>query len=210
MDIISYLKDIYGYATPIFLKDIRIGRKSKTAIRKELSRAVKDNRIIRRSQGVYYFKEEKEMADELSFNEIVTKKYIKDDYGFPGLNLDVYGYYSGQTFLNLIGISQQVPAVLEVTTNNTSCKRIYHSGKYRCMLRKGRTQIDRLNYKALQFFDMLSGWLTDDEIRENKDLLYRYISKNLTKNDFLKNIQFYSARVMKIIVEEGLINAFRQ
>ena len=78
------------------------------------------------------------------------------------------------------------------------------------MLRKGRTQIDRLNYKALQFFDMLSGWLTDDEIRENKDLLYRYISKNLTKNDFLKNIQFYSTRVTKIIVEEGLINAFRQ
>ena len=210
MDIVSYLKDIYGYATPIFLKDVRIGRKSKTAIRKELSRAVKDNKIIRRSQGVYYFKEEGEMADELSFNEIVTKKYIKDDYGIPGLNIDIYGYYSGQTFLNMIGISQQVPAVLEITTNKTSCKRIYHSGKYRCMLRKGRTQIDRLNYKALQFFDMLSGWLTDDEIRENKDLLYRYINKNLTKNDFLKNIHFYSNRVMKIIVEEGLINAFRQ
>lgn len=209
MDIINYLKDIYGYATPIFLKDIRIGRKSKTAIRKELSRAVSENKIIRRSQGVYYFKEEREMARELSFNEIVEKKYIKDDFGFPGLNLNIYGYYSGQTFLNMIGISQQVPAVLEVTTNNTSCKRIYQSGNYRCILRKGRTQIDRLNYKALQFFDMLSSSLTDEEIRENKELLYRYISKTLTKNDFLKNINFYSNRVMKIIAEEGLINAFR-
>ena len=209
MDIVSYLKDIYGYATPIFLKDIRIGRKSKTAIRKELSRAVLENKIIRRSQGVYYFREDDELADELSFTEIVLKKYIKDDYGFPGLNLNIYGYFSGQTFLNQIGISQQVPAVLEVTTNNTSCKRIYHSGKYRCMLRKGRTEINRLNYKALQFFDMLSGSLTDEEIRENKELLYRYIEKTLTKNDFLKNIKFYSNRVMKIIVEEGLINAFR-
>lgn len=209
MDIIDYLKEIYGYATPIFLKDLRIGRKSKTAIRKELSRAVADNRIIRRSPGVYYFKEDKELADELSFTEIVIKKYIKDDYGISGLNLNIFGYFSGQTFLNQIGISQQVPAVLEVTTNNTSCKRIYHSGKYRCLLRKGRTHIDRFNCKALQFFDMLSGWLTDEEIKENKDLLFRYISKNLTKNDFQKNIQFYSNRVMKILVEEGLINAFR-
>ena len=209
MDIVSYLKDIYGYATPIFLKDIRVGRKSKTAIRKELSRAVSENRIIRRSQGVYYFKEDREMARELSFNEIVSKKYIKDDYGIPGLNIDIYGYYSGQTFLNMIGISQQVPAVLEVTTNKTSCKRIYHSGKYRCMLRKGRTQIDRLNYKALQFFDMLSGSLTDDEIRENKECLYNYISKNLTKKDYLENINYYSSRVKKIIVSEHLIDAFR-
>ena len=81
MNIVSYLKDIYGYGTPIFLKDIRIGRKSKTAIRKELSRAVKEKEIIRRSQGVYYFKENKELARELSFEAIVEKKYIKDDFG---------------------------------------------------------------------------------------------------------------------------------
>lgn len=210
MDIISYLKDIYGYATPIFLKDIRIGRKSKTAIRKELSRAVKDNRIIRRSQGVYYFKEEKEMADELSFNEIVTKKYIKDDYGFPGLNLDVYGYYSGQTFLNMIGISQQVPAVLEVTTNNTSCKRIYHSGKYRCMLRKGRTQIDHTNWKILQFLDMISMSLNDEEIKNNKKLLKSYITKYLINSNFHKYIKLYSHRVRAILDETGLSKAFKK
>ena len=209
MNIVNYLKDIYGYATPILLKDIRIGRKSKTAIRKELSRAVAENKIVRRSPGVYYFKEDREMARELSFTEIVIKKFIKDDFGIHGLDLNIYGYFSGQTFLNQIGISQQVPAVLEVTTNNTSCKRTYHSGKYRAILRKGKTEIDRLNYKILQFLDMLSSSLTDEEIKANKDLLYRYISNNLTKNDFVKNIKYYSNRVMKIIVEEGLINAFR-
>lgn len=209
MNIVSYLKDIYGYGTPIFLKDIRIGRKSKTAIRKELSRAVKEKEIIRRSQGVYYFKENKELARELSFEAIVEKKYIKDDFGIKGLEINTYGYYSGQTFLNQIGISQQVPAVLEITTNNTSCKRIYHSGKYRAILRKGRTTITYQNCKALQFFDMISDFLTVEEVRKNKDLLTNYIKRFLDKNDFTNNIQFYSNRVAKIIVEEGLIYAFR-
>lgn len=209
MNIVSYLKDIYGYGTPIFLKDIRIGRKSKTAIRKELSRAVKEKKIIRRSQGVYYFKENKELARELPFEDIVEKKYIKDDFGIKGLEINTYGYYSGQTFLNMIGISQQVPAVLEITTNNTSCKRIYHSGKYRAILRKGKTIINYSNYKALQFFDMISDFLTVEEIRENKELLSNYIKRFLNKNDFTNNIQFYSNRVTKIIVEEGLIYAFK-
>ena len=57
MEIVQYLKDIYGYGTPIFLKDIRIGRKSKTAIRKELSRAVKDKKIIRNSLCKLFFGE---------------------------------------------------------------------------------------------------------------------------------------------------------
>ena len=208
MEIVQYLKDIYGYATPIFLKDIRIGRKSKTAIRKELSRAVKENKIIRRSQGIYYFKEE-ELSKEVSFEEIVEKKYIKDDCGVFGLDLFVFGYYTGQTFLHMIGISQQVPAVLEITTNKTSCKRIYKSGKYRAVLRKGRVEINHQNWKALQFFDMISNFLTDEELEEHKELLTNYISKNLTKKDFTENIGFYSNRVAKVIIEKGLIYAFR-
>lgn len=208
MDIVQYLKDIYGYATPIFLKDIRIGKKSKTAIRKELSRAVEKGAIIRRSYGIYYFKEKPVLSPELTFEMIVKQKYIKNDYGIPGLDLDIYGYYSGQTFLNMIGLSQQVPAVLEITTNNTSCKRLININGRRAILRKGRTNINRLNYKALQFFDMLSSFLYDEEIKENKETLVKYIKQNLTKKDFVDNIKFYSTRVMKIIVEEGLIYAF--
>lgn len=209
MNVVQYLKDIYGYATPIFLKDIRIGRKSKTAIRKELSRAVKSGEIIRRSQGIYYFKENDIFSPELSFQDIVTQKYIKDDYGIPGLDLEIYGYYSGQTFLHMIGLSQQVPAVLEITTNNTSCKRVFHSGKYQAIIRKGRTEINRINYRILQFLDMLSSTMSEEEIKENKDFLKEYINKNFTKKQFTEYIGFYSFRLLKIMTEEGLLNAFR-
>lgn len=205
MNIVSYLKDIYGYSTPIFLKDIRIGRKSKEAIRKELSRAVENGEIERKKNGIYYFKEE---FDSLTFDKIVEKKFIKDDYDLPGLDLDIYGYYSGETFLNMIGISQQVPAILQIVTNNTSCKREYQIGNRKAIIKKGRIRIDRFNYKALQFFEMIEH-LSIDEIKENKKLLEDYITNNLYKSHFEKYIEFYSVKTLKKLVEGGLLYAFR-
>ena len=208
MNIVSYLKDIYGYGTPIFLKDIRIGRKSKTAIRKELSRAVKEKQIIRESNGVYYFEEEKEYPKVVTFEDIIVKKYIKDDFGIKGLDINTYGYYSGQTFLNHIGISQQVPAILEITTNNTSWKRLIEINGRRAIIRKSKVEINYQNWQILQFFEMF--YLLDkDDVKENKELLTKYIAKFFTKLDFTTYIKFFSNKVMKLIVEGGLINAFR-
>lgn len=208
MNTIEYLKEIYGYATPIFLKDIRIGRKSKVAIRKELSRAVEKGEICRRSQGVYWFKDDSALPLELSFEDIIRKKYICDNYGFQGLDLDVYGYYTGVTFLHYIGLTQQVPAVIEIVTNNTSCMRYYFSSGYKALLYKPKTKIDRFNYKALQFFDAIKS-LSVEEIRKNKALLCSYITKNLHKSDFENYIGLYPIKVMKVVVAEGLIDAFR-
>ena len=208
MEIVQYLKDIYGYGTPIFLKDIRIGRKSKTAIRKELSRAVKDKKIIRNSPGVYCFAEEGRFQN-VSFEDVIKRKYVKDDFGFAGLDIMIYGYYSGLTFAHMIGLSQQVPAIIEITTNNTSSKRTISFNGRKAIIKKGRTEITFQNYKILQFFDMLASFITIDQIRENQKLLYKYIENNFTKNDLYTYIRYYKNKVMKILVEEKLIYAFR-
>ena len=208
MEIVQYLKDIYGYGTPIFLKDIRIGRKSKTAIRKELSRAVKDKKIIRNSPGVYCFAEEGRFQN-VSFEDVIKRKYVKDDFGFAGLDIMIYGYYSGLTFAHMIGLSQQVPAIIEITTNNTSSKRTISFNGRKAIIKKGRTEITFQNYKILQFFDMLASFITIDQIRENQKLLYKYIENNFTKNDLYTYIGYYKNKVMKILVEENLIEAFQ-
>ena len=210
MKVVDYLKEIYGYSVPIFLKDIRIGGKSKAAVRKELSRAVEKGQLVRESKGIYYLSEETLLGTPsvLSFEKVVEKKFIRDDYGFPGLDLNTYGYYTGQTFLNKIGLSQQVPAVLEIATNNTSCKRYFACSGFKALLRKGKIKIDRFNYKALQFFDAF--YLLDaDDVKKHHDLLFKYIQQNLVKSDFENYIGLYSTRTLKLIVEGGLINAFR-
>ncbi len=209
MNTIEYLKSVYGYGVPIFLKDIRIGKRSNSAIRKELSRAVKSGEIKRKADGVYSFEDASDPTSRIvTFDTIVNERFVSTQSMIPGLPLEVFGYYSGQTFLNQIGISQQVPATIEITTNNTSCKRIYQIGPRRALLRKGRIEITSRNYKALQFFDMLSMSLSAQEIEENKPLIMDYIRKNLSRNDYATYIKHYPNRVNKIIIEKGLINAF--
>lgn len=208
MKVIDYLREYYGYYEPIFLKDIKIGRKSKEAIRKELSRAVKNGDVVRKSNGVYSLRDKNMPVDGVTFESIVERKFVKDDFGVKGLDFFVYGYYSGYTFLNYLGISQQVPAVIEVVTNNTSCKRIYSIGKRKAIVRKGKITINRFNYKALQFFDAIS-ILSDEEIQKNNRLLFDYIQNNLSKADFENYAFCYPPRLMVALGKGGLFGAFR-
>ena len=208
MDIINHLKETYGYGTPIFLKDIRIGGKSKTAIRQELSRATKRGEIIRKCDGVYYFKEEANIGGAVTFDMIVEKRFIKNDYFNLGLDFDVYGYFTGGTFLNQIGLSQQVPAIDEIVTNHTSCKRYYKIGRREVLLRPAKVYITFFNYKALQFFDMFY-YLEPEEVEACKDIIKEYARKYVSKDDFDNYIRFFDFRIIKVIIEKGIANAFK-
>jgi len=211
MNIVSYLENVYGYDTPIFLKDVRIGGKSKAAIKESFYRATKDGKLERKSNGIYFLRSNKEFGSGISFYQIIERKYLYSNY-VEDKNLRellTIGYYSGMTFLNQIHISEQVPAVLEITTNNTSSnKRIYTSAKFRAILRKGRTVITFQNYKMLQFLDMFH-WLSLYEIKEKRELLTNYIKSNhLSKQQFSEYIPLYGFETLKKITEGGLLDAF--
>lgn len=211
MNIIGYLTDIYGYGTPIFIKDIRIGRKSKTAIREEFYRAYKKGELEREGPGVYSIpKKDEDFPPVVTFEDIVRKKYIYPVDTFKEIEfIFVEGYYSGLTFLNQIGMSQQVPAILEVTTNRTSSKKRYYTdGKQVAIIRKSRTKIDNTNCKILQFLDMFY-FVSLEEVKENKQLLRDYIKKNeFRKGTFSAYIKLYGFQTLKKITEGGLLDAF--
>ena len=211
MNLVNYLKDIYGYDTPIFLKDIRIGGKSKAAIKEEFYRAVKRGELNRDGSGVYSLvNNTNDLINVVTFEKIIENKFIYIENYMPGLeSLQVCGYYSGQTFLNMIGISEQVPAVLEVTTNRTSSKKRYYSALGRlAIVRKARTEINFNNWLMLQFLDMFS-FLSLDEVIKNRDLIVSYIKKQkLTRNMFMVCIRFYGSDTLTKIMNGGLIDAF--
>lgn len=211
MELVSYLKQIYGYDTPIFIKDVRIGRKSKTAIREEFYRATKRGDLSNDGPGVYSLvNKTNELTDVVTFEKILEKKFMVTDFVQEGLEpLFVEGYYSGFTFLNMIGITEQVPAILEVTTNKTSSKKYIYSALGRsAIVRKARTEITFQNYKALQFFDMFY-FLTIDEIKANKDLIVNYAKKNcINRQSFIQYSKLYGPQTIKKIVEGGIVDAF--
>ena len=205
MNLVSYLVDIYGYNTPIFIKDIRIGGKSKTAIRQEFYRASQRGELVNKGSGIYYIKGNNEFGNVITILDVLDKKYLYEEGCTEELKeLQVVGYYSGLTFLNQIGLSQQVPAILEITTNRTSSKK--RMTKYlstRVILRKSRVTINYLNYKILQFLDMFS-FVTMREVVKNKKLLVNYVKKNgFTKQQFEQYIKYYSKNTiekLKVIV----------
>ena len=210
MDLINYLVNIYGYDTPIFLKDIRIGRKSKAAIKEEFYRATKKGLIKRKTNGIYYLKSDKEFGNGINFYDVIEQKYIySSSIDWEAKELFVEGYYSGLTFLNQIGISEQVPAIPEITTNRTSSKKRYYvSMGSIAIVRKAKTQVTFLNYKILQFLDMFH-FLTMDEVKENKQLIIKYVKDNcFSKYQFKEYIGLYGTETIKKIVEGCIINAF--
>ena len=212
MNIVNYLTSVYGYGTPIFLKDVKIGGKSQSAIKMQISRACKDGKISRDGPGVYSVVDSKDiLSPVLTFEKIIEDKFMYEKNVAPGLERAFpLGYYSGQTFLNMIGISNQVPAILEVTTNNTSSKKRYYTALGRvAILRKARTEVNLQNYKMLQFLDMFY-FLTLDEVKENKELLRNYVVKtNLTKQMFYECIKLYNDQTLKKLVEGGIIDAIK-
>ena len=208
MNLISYLKEIYGYDNPIFVKDIRIGGRSKTAIREELSRAYKKGLIERERSGIYFFKSEKRFGSGIDFNQILQKKFIYADKVPEDLKeLYIEGYYSGMTFLNQVGISEQVPAIFEITTNKTSSnKRFFTSNGFIAIIRKARIEVNFQNYKYLQFLDMFH-FISLEEVKENKQLICDYAKKiGFGKIAFTNYIKFYGPKTMKKIVEGGILN----
>ena len=210
MDLVNYLTNIYGYDTPIFLKDVRIGGKSKSAIKEEFYRATKKGKIERKSSGIYFIRSQKEFGSGIIFSDILEKKFLYSKKVDEELKeLFIEGYYSGVTFLNMIHISQQVPAILEITTNRTSSKkRYFYSNKSIAIIRKARTTITFQNYKILQFLDMFY-FISLDDVKENRDLLRQYIKTNkLSKYQFVEYIKLYKDQTLKKIVEGGLIDAF--
>lgn len=210
MDLITYLKNIYGYDTPIFLKDLRIGRKSKTAIKQELYRACKRGDILRKTDGIYFFRSDKEFGSGITVDRIFESKYIYDSsYAFED-NLCIQGYYSGLTFLNQIGISTQVPAIIEITTNNTSCnKRTVNINGRTAIIRKSKTDVDFRNWEILQFLDMFH-FLNMEEVKANEQLLINYINqKSFLRCDLDKYIGLYSFSTVEKLNQGGIIDAFK-
>lgn len=212
MKLIEYLKEVYGYDNPIILKDLRIGGKSKSAIRQELYRETKLGNIQSYGNGVYYFYKSKLdfMKPTLSLDKVLLKKYMKKGMDIDGLDINRIGYVSGFMFLNQIGISPQVPNFYEITTNNISCnKRTIYIRGIKVVLRKPKAEINFQNFKGLQFFDLFKLIDWEDLKNERKlNILKQYVSKNLRKND-LKLLQLYSTETIKKITESGLIYDFR-
>jgi hypothetical protein len=163
-----------------------------------------DGTVRKFKRGVYYLPTESVLGLgelPLSAEDVIRKKYLsKGDI--------VYGYVSGLNLENAIGVSPQVPATLEITTNKTS-KRVREiesfGGWRKITLRKPRIEITEDNVDALRFLDLITKTpfeFFDDLERRSMNRF----AKSVDKSKVIECLRYYPAKTAKNLMESEYLD----
>lgn len=152
------LKGRFGSGEPILTEDVlrTFPEDARSTVFYRLNAALTAGEVKRYSRGVYYVPEKaevlgREVAVPLDPEKVITRKYLVRDG-------ETIGFVSGRALENRSRVSNQVPAVLEITTNaeTNRRRRIAPFGGYReIILKRPRVPVTTENVGALEAIDLV-------------------------------------------------------
>lgn len=192
------LRNAYKPNEPIFMVDIEnlFPARSRPWIDKEIREMIAQNKIKRYSNGVYYIPQKTLLGDsQLSSQKVIQRKYLQS-------KTEVFGYLSGVSLLNYVGLTNQVPNIISIVSNNEASRgRKVLVGSQPVYLEKPYTFIDKNNYRILQFLDIIKQIDPDSLDTEQENNLEKYIKEsNLTLQKISEYCKFYPDYVSKKIL----------
>ena len=203
----EYLEKAYGYNEPIFIREIQLEGISDNALRQYFKRMVQSGDIIRFDTGVYYLPKASRILKKsyLDPMKVIIRKYIKN----AG---ETYGYFSGATFANQIGLTTQMPTVLEIVTSRESTKgRIVTVGSQKVRLKRPSIEITSENAGLLQLLDIVSQANLYSEYPEQKmgEILKRYVrNQRYTRESLMNSLPAITGTTAKNLIKWGIIYEF--
>lgn len=204
----SYLLENYGYNEPIFLNDLKIEGISENAVRQSVKRLVAKGFLERYDNGIYYIPKaggllEKSYLDPLL---VIMRKYVRNKY-------ETYGYITGMYFANQLGLTTQMPAIVEIVTNKEATNgRTITVGNQKVRIKKSPIIVSDNNVKLLQFLDGVSQVekYTELSMIETIDRMQSYIKvMNFTKAQLAEVSSKLTGTTAKKIIEWGMIYEFK-
>ena len=212
--LLDYLYSHYEPGEPILIKDINIDGYKKSTIRVYFKRLVEQEKIRKVTNGAYSLPKVVNFRDKkftffASFESVAYAKYLKDNEG------NAIGYYNGNTLLNMVHLSKQVPHVPEIRTNNTkSIRRKIIIKNHAFVLRKSYVTITSENIHVLEILELLkdidktSQELGDENARE---MITNFISAyHITLGDIKEYIGYFPKKVYQNIFLGGYYELFLQ
>lgn len=193
---------------PIFIEEIEslYSDKSRPWIDKTIKTMVDQSLIKRFSTGIYYIPRKTMFGEAvLSTNKVIQKKYLSNKE-------EVYGYASGISLLNSIGLTTQVPNKITIVTNKESSRgRTTMVGKQELYLMRSPTRITKDNYAVLQLLEIVK-FIDLEELDDlGNDNLINYIKENaITVKDISKYCRYFPDYVSKRILGGNLIDVLTQ
>ncbi len=196
---------------PIFIEDIKeyimqfYNEKEKenvfNNVKAILNRLTKENIIKTAYKGIYYIPIENIFGEiPLATRKIVKYKYLVDKLG------NVKGYVTGATLFNQVGLTTQVPNVIDIATNECKNYNKYTNNYLNTIIRKPKIEVTTENYKYLQLFDLIENKDNINiEVEDEDEIIYKFIQEN--ELDFEKIIKYARETNCKKAIEKILILA---
>lgn len=198
----KYIKDHYKQAEPIFLSDLLRTNITELDLNQQLKELCEKGSLQQYDEEVYFIPKKSKLNLAVGPNADVVARYR---FISNGDNVD--GFYAGNTFANQLGISVQVPYVIEIVSNNISDDGEVLIGNRRYIVRKPVAPITKENVHVLQMLELLAKLDTylDCSYEEAKEKFAEYISVcGITKSDVELFIKEYPESALKYYYELGL------
>ena len=196
---------------PIFIEDIKEyiiqfykdeeKEKIFNNVKEIFNRLNKENIIRTAYKGIYYIPKTNIFGEvPLANNKIIQYKYLIDKFG------NVKGYITGANLFNKVGLTTQVPNIIDIVTNECKNNNKYENKNLNVIIRKPKIEINNDNYKYLQLIDLIEN---KDNIYVEVDYIDEIIYNFIQENDliFEKNLMYARETNSKAVIEKMVILA---
>lgn len=203
----TYLMENYGYNEPIFINDLSIDGMTDNAVRQAIKRLVAAGFLERYDNGIYYIPEKSGVLGKsyLDPGMVVIRKYVQS-------KSETYGYITGLSFANQLGLTTQMPAVIEVVTNRESTNGLLITvGKQKVRIKKSTIPVSDANAELLQLLDSVGQVekYTELSMKETINTIISYMKrKKFTKEQLAMVAPFLTGGIAKKMIEWGMIYEF--
>ena len=180
----NYIKDHYKGAEPIFFSDLLRENLTEQDLKLQIRELCEKGLLQQYDAEVYFIPKKTTLNSTIGPNADMVARYR---FISKGDNVD--GFYAGNTFANQIGISTQVPYVIEIVSNNVSTDGEVLIGNRRFCVKKPVVPITRENVYVLQMLELLKNLdaYLDCTYEEAREKFAEYISVcEITKSDVEK------------------------
>lgn len=197
----------FGYNEPIFLNDLSVEGLSENAVRQSVKRLVANGFLERYDSGIYYIPKQGGLLGKsyLDPSLVIMRKYVQN-------KSETYGYITGISFANQLGLTTQMPAIIEVVTNRESTNgRLITIGNQKVRVKKPTVTISDSNVDLLQLLDSIgqAEKYTELSMEETIETMISYVKqKRFTKEQLSEVSSIITGATAKKLIEWGMIYEF--
>ncbi|MBP3610532.1 MAG: hypothetical protein J6J42_09380 [Lachnospiraceae bacterium] len=203
----SYLMEKFGYNEPIFLNELSIEGLSENAVRQAVKRLVANGFLERYDNGIYYIPKQGGLLGKSYLDPflVIMRKYVKN-------KSETYGYITGISFANQLGLTTQMPAVIEIVTNKEATNgRTITVGNQKVRIKKPAVTVSDNNAELLQLLDGIGQTekYTELPLDEAIETILSYMKqKRFTKEQLSEVSSGLTGATAKKLIEWGMIYEF--